>query len=118
MSKYQRTKGASWEREVSRRLRSVGFTQAKRHLEFQSEEAAQGRDIDLGDSCQFKIQCKSMANTPSMPAVFKEIEVKEDDIPVVVFKVTGKGEYACFKLEDALVLMAWMERFSGKGSIL
>jgi|TARA_Y100000310_G_scaffold325441_1_gene388907 hypothetical protein len=113
MSKYQRTKGHSWERKVAIDLRAIGFSKAKRHLEYQKEEII---GVDIDNSGQFAIQCKSMAKTPTMPKVFDEIKCSKEDIPVVVFKVTNKGEYACFKWEDAQVLMAWIHSFNQKGA--
>lgn len=115
MSKYQRTKGHNWEREVSIDLRKYGFSDAKRHLEYQEGEAF---GVDIVNTGDFKVQCKSMAKVPNIPKVFSEfIKLKEDDIPVIAFKVTGKGEYACFKWEDALILMAWREMIAKKAFV-
>jgi len=108
MGKYQRTKGLSWEREIAEDLRPIGFPNAKRHLESQFQEA---KGYDLDNTGMFRIQAKCMAKVPNIPAVFKEIEEDPNKIPVVVFRVTNKGEYACFKWEDAMVLMGWRENF-------
>lgn len=105
MGKYQRTKGLGWERRVSQDLRPI-FPEAKRHLEVQMQEA-QGYDLDnTGD---WRIQCKAMAKVPNMPKVFKEFtKLTDEQIPMVVFSVTNKGEYACVKWKDMLLLMqAW-----------
>jgi len=108
--KANRRRGHQFEREVAIDLRAVGFHDAKRHLEYQKEEVV---GVDIDNTGQFKIQCKAKNNSPNIPAVFKEIKHdKDNDIPVVVFKVTNKGEYACFKWEDAQVLMAWLHGFS------
>lgn len=108
-------KGFSWENAVCNAMRHV-WPDARRHLEYQDGEA-KGVDLaNTGDT--FKIQCKSTAKVPNIPKVFKEIiDCNQEQIPVVIFKVTGKGEYACFKFEDAKVLMALFERVSDKGKI-
>jgi len=102
MGKSQRTKGHSYERFTAQKMREIGYPEARRHLEYQDGEA---NGIDIANTGQFAVQCKAMKNQPNLPKVFGELKNKEDEIPVVVFKVDRKGEYACFKLEDALMLM-------------
>jgi len=102
-----RTRGHSWERFVSAALRMI-WPDARRHLEYQDGEA---NGIDIANTGEtFRIQCKSTAKVPNIPQVFKEIRHDQENIPVVIFKVTGKGEYACFKFEDAKLLMGIFEK--------
>lgn len=87
----------------------MGFKEAKRHLEYQADEAT---GIDLVNTGQFLVQCKAMKKMPNIPKVFGEFEYDDDEMmPVVVFKVDQKGKYACFKWEDAQVLMGWIHAF-------
>jgi len=112
--KSVRARGLQFERDVANALKRVGFSDAKRHLEFQASEC---RGVDLSNTGQFAIQCKAKNGTPNIPAVFGEIKCSDEEIPVVAFKVVGKGEYACFKLSDAVILMGWIERFSKEGGV-
>lgn len=110
--KSVRARGLQFERDIANDLKAVGFKGAQRQLEFQVGDQ-KGVDIKLEDS-QFKIQCKAKQTQPNIPQVFSEIVCSEDDIPVVVFKVINKGTYACFRWEDAKVLMGWLENFVKK----
>ena len=68
MGKTSRRKGASYENEIARKLRDLGIDKtAKRHLEFQGEEAIEGRDIDT--ELPFAIQCKHWKSTPSISSM-------------------------------------------------
>lgn len=109
--KYSRTKGHSFERHCAVDLKPI-FPGAKRHLESQWQEA-QGFDLD--DTGDFIIQCKSMAKVPNIPKVFKEIKVNLDGrIPMVVFSVTNRGEFACVKWDDMRLLMNRWENSKDK----
>lgn len=96
-----RRKGHSFERTVATDLKKHGFPNAKRHLEYQSEEA---KGVDLDHTGPFAVQCKSLKKTPNIPEVMKEIDFAER-VPVIVFSVTGKGKFMAFRYEDALHLM-------------
>lgn len=73
MGKRSRTKGAAYENYVARKLRDAGFN-AKRHLEYQSEEAIAGRDLD--GTYPFAIQIKCWKKCP--PATVIEEVVTGD----------------------------------------
>ena len=103
-AKGRRTKGHNFERKVVNRCEDVGIP-AERNLEYQAHKA-NGVDVETD---RFAIQCKCMKQTPNIPKVFKEITSRKD-MKVVIFKVDGKGEYACFKFEDALELMKLFDR--------
>ncbi len=68
MGKTSRTKGRAYEQEIARLLQTNNIDQtAKRHLEFQYQEAVEGRDIDT--SLPFAIQCKHWKATPSISSM-------------------------------------------------
>jgi len=102
--KSSRDKGLNFERSICEMLRPY-YPQAKRHLESQSQEAF---GVDIDNSGQYKIQCKCTAKVPNIPQVFKEFK-DQSQINVVIFKVTNKGTYAAFRVEDALKLMQYGE---------
>ena len=81
MGKSQRTKGSSFERWVANQLKSV-FPEAKRHLEFQTQEA---RGVDLDNTGPFAIQCKAYAKYPPITKI-QEVQLREGEIPVLVCK--------------------------------
>lgn len=61
-----RNKGKGFENDVARRWRVV-YPNAKRHLEFQSAEAEEGRDVD--NTQPFALQAKCWKSTPSIQAI-------------------------------------------------
>lgn len=68
MGKTSRRKGKSYENAKAKQLRDLEIDPtAKRHLEFQSQEADEGRDIDT--ALPFAIQCKSWKSTPSISSI-------------------------------------------------
>ena len=90
MGKASRRKGANYEREVANLFKEMGWSDAKRHLEYQSEEAAEGRDID--GTQPFAIQAKCWAKTPSITAI-EEIELSEEyTVPLAILKRSKVGE--------------------------
>lgn len=82
MSKLSRTKGHSFERKIASALRLV-FMDARRHLEFQKEEAAAG--CDLVNTGPYKIQCKRGKRAASLSAI-KQVVCDEalGDVPVLI----------------------------------
>lgn len=110
--KSVRARGLQFERDVANALKRVGFSDAKRHLEFQRDEC---KGVDLDNTGQFAIQCKAKQVQPNLVKVFEEIKCDSEEIPVVAFKVVGKGDYMCFRMADAVILMGWIEKFSKEG---
>lgn len=91
-----------FERTVAEKMRTV-FPNAKRHLEFQSQEA---KGVDLDHTGPFQVQCKALHASPNVPKVFSEFtDLSQEQIPVIAFKVDGKGTYMAFRFDDALRLM-------------
>lgn len=90
MGKMSRTKGAVYEREIAYLFRLLGFEDAKRHLEFQADEADAGRDLD--GTFPFAVQCKCWGKTPSITAI-EQIKPDNDyPLPVAFLKRTqSKG---------------------------
>jgi hypothetical protein len=80
-----RVKGKAYENQVAKQLRDIGFTNAKRHLEYQFQEAL-GRDLD--GTQPFAIQCKCWKATPSIRAIEEIILDDEYYIPVAILKRT------------------------------
>lgn len=86
MGKMGRIKGAAYERHIARLFRRIGFPDAKRHLEFQSDEAEEGRDLD--GTQPFAIQCKCWKSTPSISAIDEVTPTKEYPIRMAILKRT------------------------------
>jgi hypothetical protein len=100
MGKMQRTKGATFEREIVRDLVSRGFSDAKRNLE-QTREG--GGDIDLPG---YMIECKRYANI----AVYTWLEqcvaaAREEQIPIVVARADNKKTIVILHWEDFMGMM-------------
>jgi hypothetical protein len=96
-----RRKGLSYENKVATKFRNAGWKDAKRHLEFQSQEAASGRDLD--GTQPFAVQVKCWKKPPNI-SVIDEITIdKEYYIRCAILKrqITGKKpiEVACIDLQ-------------------
>jgi len=102
MSKLSRTKGHSFEREVSIALRLV-FSEARRHLEYQDQEA---NGIDIVNTGPYKIQCKRGRKYSSLSAI-KEVMADEmlGDIPVLVTKGDNERILVALPLEAFIDLL-------------
>lgn len=81
--KASRTKGHSFERWVSKKIRGI-FPQAKRKLEYQTEEA---KGIDVENAGPYLIQCKRGKRYASLRAI-QEVQIDPIDggIPVLITK--------------------------------
>lgn len=105
-------KGTRFENVIANMLRSNGYPDAERHLEFQAEHAV-GRDLD--GTQPFAIQAKCYKSTPSIKAI-EEIQ-HDDDYPyrVVWLKRTrSKGTSTLhvvgFDHEVALAMMNLLKK--------
>lgn len=103
MSKYQRTKGNSWERTVVNYFKNIGFKKVQRHLEFQKMEAEKG--VDLDHTGCFSVQCKNMAKFPNPKKIFSQIKDQKGQSKLGIVKVTNQGEYAILQLSDFLKIV-------------
>lgn len=99
MGKKSRTKGFSYEREIAKRLRNL-FPKARRHLEFQAEEAALG--IDLINTGNLAIQCKRYKG---YAPISKISEVKKSGIRVLVTKGDRLPDMVVLSLDDFLAIL-------------
>jgi len=97
MSKYQRSKGRAFEQQIARLFRKI-YPHARRHLEFQKEEAELGIDVKAGP---YDIQCKAYKN---YAPISKIEEVKSNGIPLLITKGDRKRPVVCMYLEDFLDL--------------
>ena len=90
MGKSSRRKGANYEREVAALFKEMGWPDAKRHLEYQSDEAEEGRDLD--GTQPLAIQAKCWAKTPSISAIEEILTTEEYPIPLAILKRSKTGE--------------------------
>lgn len=113
MGKSSRRKGANYEREIAALFRELGWPDAKRHLEYQSDEAEEGRDLD--GTQPLAVQAKCWAKTPSISALEEILTTDEYPIPLAILKRSKTGEQplevAVMRLEDfKMLLSALLER--------
>lgn len=89
MTKASRRKGKAYENHIATLFREAGWSDAKRHLEFQGQEAEAGRDLD--GTQPFAIQAKCWKRTPSVSAI-EQIECDEEYfIPIAILKRQSVG---------------------------
>jgi len=96
MGKSSRTKGHGFERKVAGMFRELGFPGAKRHLEYQGEEA---NGIDLDGTGRFKVQCKKHKKYVPVGTI-KEVQAKGDDIPLLI--TAGDNQ-------EPMVVLRWVD---------
>jgi hypothetical protein len=90
VGKTSRRKGANYERRIARKFKRAGFPEAKRHLEYQGEEAEEGRDLD--GTQPYAVQVKCWKSTPSIKAIDEITTTEEYPIRVAILKRTqSKG---------------------------
>ena len=90
-----RKKGHDFERLVAARFRTMGFPNAKRQLEYQADTC---NGIDLAETGEYAVQCKSLANYAPINRIF-EIKAGPTAIPVLI----TKGDH----MEPLAVLPLW-----------
>jgi len=100
MGKMQRTKGATFERDIVLDLRARGYSGAKRNLE---QTRSGGGDIDLPG---YMIECKRYAKI----AVYTWLEqcvaaAREEQIPVVVARADNEKAIAILYWDDFLGML-------------
>jgi len=96
-------KGKAFEREVATLMGHI-FSEAKRHLEFQADEAAEG--VDLSNTDIFKFQCKNHQNYCSISTIFEVKLTSPDDIPVLLTKGNKLETMAVLPFRDFLRMLA------------
>lgn len=95
MGKSQRVKGHSFERLTAKELREIGFENAKRNLEYQSDT----RGVDVTDCDPFEIQCK-IGKTHSVRANYQEIMPKKNCIGILRVKWDREDDLAVLNWKD------------------
>ena len=99
--KQARARGLQFERDVAIKLRRF-FPKAKRHLEFQKEEA---KGFDLDNTGNFYFQLKKKQHYASISCIE---EVKTDNplsIPALITAGDRSRPVVCFYLDDFLTMM-------------
>ncbi len=108
MSKSQRVKGHAFERYVAIAMRKI-FPQARRHLEFQKEEAAEG--VDLVHTGRYKIQCKRLRKYASITAIFQvKLCPIEGGCPVLITQGDRLEAMVVLPFSEFLALVKLAER--------
>lgn len=102
--KRSRTKGHSFERSVAIALRRI-FPDAKRHLEYQCDEAL---GIDIDNTGPYRIQCKRGKRYSSLSAIKEPvIDPIEPGIPVLITKADNQEALVALPLEHFLELLSY-----------
>jgi hypothetical protein len=100
IGKLARRKGHQFERDIVNKLKPL-FPRARRRLEYQSDVAEDGVDID-NTGC-FNFQLKRLKKYASVNAI-KEIN-RPSGIDVLVTKGDSEREVAVMYLDDLIVMM-------------
>lgn len=101
MGKAQRVKGHTFERKVANMFKEIGYPDAKRHLEFQFQEAM-GYDID--GTFPYYIQCKKHKAYVPINTI-EEVKPQKDGVPVLISEPDRGEAVAVLYLKDFLNLL-------------
>ena len=103
MSKYQRTKGAVYEREVCARLSKHAGREIKRNI---GQARDGGNDIDFGN---FRLECKRRAKLGTIEKWLKQATdacKTSDQIPAVVARSDAGKSMVFLSLDNFLLLVS------------
>lgn len=105
MSAYQRTKGASWEREWADMLRKAGYTVRRTH---ESDGQDLGYDITSSELDKIiRFQCKVGKTLPNVLKTIREIP-EGSFWKAAVMKQDRRGAFVAMPIDDWLMLFnAW-----------
>ncbi len=101
MGKAQRVKGHTFERKIANIFKELGFPDAKRHLEFQFQEA---KGYDLDGTEPYYIQCKKHKVYVPISTI-EEVKAPKDGIPVLITEPDRGDAVAVLYLSDFLNLL-------------
>lgn len=93
--KYNRTKGHNFEREVARDFREIGYTGARRNLEYNQGDTG----IDIANTGIFRVQCKNKKKYVSINTI-DEIDISNGGFPLLITKANGKEPIAVIRWSD------------------
>lgn len=102
MSKMQRTKGATYEREICAVLSAACGRDIKRNI---GQARDGGNDIDFGN---FRLECKRRARLGTVEGWLKQAAdacVTSDQLPVVVARSDAGKSLAILSLDHFLLLV-------------
>ena len=89
-----RRKGAGYERAIAQVFQKLGFTKARRLLEYQ-----EGMGYDLENTGPFRVQCKRYRKYCSISKI-EEVPKSSASIPLLVTKGDHKEDVVCLYLSD------------------
>lgn len=108
--KAARKKGLDFERDIAARFRAIGFTGARRQLEFQIEDA---NGVDLQGCDPYFVQCKKLRQYASVNTI-QEVKCQRwlGEVPVLITAGDNQEPMAVLPLEDFIGLISNLRRFS------
>jgi Holliday junction resolvase len=112
MSRYGRTKGHSFEREIAKQMRDLGFKDA------QTRRAARGGDwtfpddgVDLCGTPGFAIQCKRLKSYAPISCIEEIVKYEKENEIRLLLTQKNRGEVmAVLPWEDLKRLIAEVKR--------
>lgn len=97
MGKKSRRKGAKYENHIAHLFTLIGWENAKRHLEYQFEEAQEGRDLD--GTQPFAVQAKHWKKAPPITTINQVTPSEEYPLRIAVLKQTYGVEVVVMDLK-------------------
>lgn len=97
MGKKSNIKGKTFERDLAKQFRELGWTRALRHLEYQAQEADGG--VDLINVEPFGVQAKARKEYAPITAIW-EVKDKKGVVPLLITKGNRQEPMAVMKWKD------------------
>jgi hypothetical protein len=101
MGRRNRAKGKTFELFVAKAFRTI-FPKAKRHLEYQKEEA---KGYDLDNTGRLLIQCKAAKRYVPISTITEVQKGSKDDVPVLVTKGDRMPAVVCLYMTDFIKIL-------------
>jgi hypothetical protein len=101
-----RRKGHSYERNMAKEWRDIGWPQAERQLEYQISEAL---GVDLKNTGPFLVQTKCKRQYVPMNTI-EEVQQKKGMYPLLISKADHQKPIACMYWEDLKELLQTLKK--------
>lgn len=102
MGKLSRRKGHAFEREIATAFREHGYPEAKRHLEYQAQEAL---GVDLDNTGPWRVQCKRGRRLAPLSALWEAVSPDGVGVPLLITRGDGGVAVAALPFEAFLRLL-------------
>lgn len=108
--KRSRTKGHSFERQIAREFKELGFEEARRQLEYNENDC---NGVDLQGTGEWRVQCKRLKKYAPITCIK---EIKTSGIHLLITKADNEPTVAVMYWDDLKKILKDIgEAYAGEG---